>query len=468
MRWTCLAFLLAGFVGLSFSHAQEQRIDERYRPQFHFSPPRGWMNDPNGLVYENGEWHLFYQHNAASNNWISELSWGHAVSKDLLHWKNLADVLPPTPRPGKGPAGSWSGTGFVDFNNSSGFGKGGEKPILLTWTAAGLGQCLAYSTDHGRTFTPYEQNPIIPMDPPRTGDWDRDPRVFWHEPSHQWVMVFSISGQGMVFYNSDDLKHWMRKSLFGGLFECPDIFQLPVDGNDKERKWVIWDAAGKYFIGQFDGKAFTRESGPFILDHGRNYYAAQSWSDAPDGRRVSIGWMRGGQYPGMPFNGQMGIPSELALRTTRDGMRLTKLPVKEVESLRYEPSEWKDLDLGRGNNPLGKIKGDLLDIEALIEPRNVSQVVLRVRGVTVRVTPDLLWVNDAVAPVGLVDGKVKLRVLVDRTSIEVFANDGLASISNCYLSNDNAKGAELFAEQGVAKVILLRAWKLKSVWGDQP
>ncbi len=460
--------------------AIDQPFSEKYRPQFHFTAPSGWLNDPNGLLYEKEEWHLFYQHNPNGTNWVSDLSWGHAVSKDLLHWQHLPPTLPPTTRPaavGGGTAGSWSGTGFLDFNNSAGFktagNTGDEPPMVLVWTAVGLGQCLAYSNDHGRTFTPYDKNPVVAMDPPKSGDWDRDPRVFWHEPTRKWVMVFSISGEGMIFYTSRDLKTWEKQTLFTGLFECPDLFELATDGDAGKKKWIIWDAAGKYFLGEFDGREFHAESGPFILDHGPNYYAAQTWSNAPDNRRVGIAWMRGGNFPGMPFNQQMSVPFDLSLRTTTEGVRLAKTPVKEIEALRYDTKEWKELDLDRNHNPLATIDGkaDTLDIEAEIEPRNVSEIVLMVRGNRVKLTPDLIWLNAASAPLRLIDGKLKLRVLVDRTSIEAFVNDGIVSLSASYLAPEDEKNRdkspELYAEHGTAKVKWMRAHRLNSAWDNK-
>lgn len=467
-RGVCVVLIVAAVLGASRGWAADaagRRFnDEKYRPQFHFTAEKGWLNDPNGLVYYGGEWHLFYQHNPAGNNWIAELSWGHAISGDLVHWRYLSEALPPTPRPDGRVAGSWSGSGFVDFNNSGGFQTGNEKPIVLAWTAIGMGQCLAYSNDRGRTFTKFAGNPVVAMDPPKTGDWDRDPRVFWYEPGKHWVMVFSISGKGMAFYSSTDLKKWTKHGLFTGLFECPELFEMPVEGSADTKKWIIWDAAGKYFIGRFDGKQFTKEAGPFILDRSRNYYAAQTWSNAPDGRRVLIAWLRDGKYPGMPFNQQMGIPSELKLRMLPEGLRLTKLPVKEVESLRYDTKEWKDYPLHRGNSPLGAISGDAFDIEAEIEPQDASQIVLRIRGAAIQYTPEMLRLMDSAATLRPVDGKIKLRVLVDRTSIEVFGNDGVCSISSTFLPPDQDKKLELYAEGGQAKIISLKVHRMKSAW----
>ena len=343
---------------------------------------------------------------------------------------------------------------MVDANNTAGFQTGPEKPIVLAWTATNLGQCIAFSNDRGRTFTKYEQNPVIPMDPPKTRDWDRDPKVYWHEPTKRWVMAFSIDGKGFVFHSSPDLKHWTREGLFADLWECPDYFELPVDGKPDRKKWVIWDASGKYFIGQFNGKNFTKESGPFLLDYSHNYYAAQTWSNAPDGRRVGIAWLRDGRFPDMPFNGQMGIPFELALWTLPEGVRLTKVPVKEVEGLRYDTREVKDQPLGRNNNLLADLTDDAIDFDAEIEPKSVSEIVLRLRGVTIQYIPGLIRCMDRSAPVSLVDGRLKMRVLVDRTSVEVFANDGATSISACYLPPEGDKEKlkpEFYADRGEAQ-----------------
>lgn len=440
--------------------AGEQQRDEAYRPQFHFTPDRGWMNDPNGLVYDQGEYHLFFQHNVRSTNWVSDLTWGHAVSRDLLHWEQLPEAVHPLPIPGGKTAGAWSGSGLIDFNNSAGFQTGGEKPIVVVWTAAGLGQCIAYSNDRGRTFTPYAHNPVIPMDPPRNGDWDRDPKVYWHAPTGKWVMAFSVSGKGVVFYNSSDLKHWTYQGAVPDLFECPDYFELPVDGNARQTKWIVWDASGKYFIGRFDGHAFARESGPFMIDYGHNYYAAQTWNNAPDGRRIGIAWMRDGRYPDMPFNQQMSVPFELKLRTTPDGLRLTRLPVKEIDGLRYGTRESKDLPLGSFKQPAG----ELLDIEAEIEPRGASAVVMRARGATIRYVPGLLRCQDFTAPLRTENGRITLRVLVDRTSIEVFANQGESSISATFLPHDSDRDVELHSEGGQARLVSIRLHKLHSIW----
>lgn len=464
LSWAAV-FATALYVPICF--AADSR-DEAYRPQFHFTPRRGWMNDPNGLVYYRGEYHLFFQHNPGATSSVSDdLNWGHAVSRDLVHWDDLPEAIPPTPMSNGKRAGSWSGTGFIDWNNSGGFPTGNEPPIVLFWTAAGLGQCLAFSNDGGRTFTKFAGNPVIAMDPPKTGDWDRDPDVFWYEPGKHWVMIFSISGKGFVVYNSKDLKHWTYRSLIDGLYECPNCFQLPLDGDPNNSRWVIWDAGSKYFIGRFDGKVFTKEAGPFVLDRGRNYYAAQTWSDAPAGRRIAIAWMRNGKFPGMPFNQQLGIPSDLKLQTLPgEGIRLTKLPVKEIESLRYDSRLWENQPLGRGSNPLSGVTGDTFEMEASIDPAAAKQIVFDIRGQKLTWSAGQLSCAGAAAPLSVADHKLTLRILVDRTSIEVFANGGAVSLTTAITPPESSKGLSLSAVGGEARLLELRLWRMRSIWKE--
>jgi fructan beta-fructosidase len=444
-----------------------QTYNEPLRPQFHFTPQKGWLNDPNGLVYDQGEYHLFFQHNPGGTNWVEMLSWGHAVSNDAIHWKQLDDVIPPTPRPDGQLAGSYSGTGFIDRNNSAGFSDGPEKPIVLAWTATGLGQCLAYSTDKGRTFTKYKGNPVIEMPTPKKkGDWDRDPDVFWYEPGKHWVMLYSITGTGFVVNTSTDLKHWQRQSVIEGFFECPGMFELPVDGNPTDKKWVVWDASSKYLIGSFNGKTFTKESGPFVLDHGKNYYAAQTWSDVPRGRRLGIGWMRGGRFPGMPFNQQMGITSDLRLTTVPgEGLRLTKLPAEEVMSLRYDERNVGRQPLDPGGPLLKDIEGDTFDIEADIDPADATEITLNVRGQALKWKDGKLTIAGGSAPLAAGKGKpIRLRVLIDRTSIEVYSSDGAVSMTTAYVPDAKSVPLALTAAGGEAHVNALHVWRMHSIW----
>jgi fructan beta-fructosidase len=462
------ALIRAALLGVLLlqSPSLSESYDEPLRPQFHFTAAKGWLNDPNGLVFYKGAYHLFFQHNPNGTNWVEMLSWGHAVSSDLTHWKQFDDQIPPTKRPDEKMAGSYSGTGFVDWNNTGGFAGGAEKPIVLAWTATGLGQCLAYSNDAAQTFTKFAGNPVIAMPTPkRKGDWDRDPDVFWYEPGQHWVLLYSITGTGFVVNTSTDLKHWTRQSVIDGFFECPGMFELPVDRDGLHKKWVVWDASSKYVIGTFDGKTFTKESGPFVLDHGKNYYAAQSWSDAPDGRRISIGWMRNSKFPGMPFNQQMGIASELKLRTiSGQGVRLTKLPVKEVESLRYDQKRVENQALGGNANLLSGINGELFDLEAEIDCKDASRVEFDIRGEKLAYSDGKLTLGEASAPVSLQPNRrLKLRVLVDRTSIEAYANDGSVSMTCSFLPEPANRGLAVSAT-GEATLIDLHLWRMRSAW----
>ena len=302
------------------------------RPQIHFTSRRGWNNDPNGLVYYEGEYHMFYQHNPMEREW-ENMSWGHAVSKDLIHWEELPVVMLPD------KLGSiFSGTAVIDYNNTSGFGKDGIPPMVAIYTANSSDnerQCIAYSLDRGRTFTKFDGNPVIDS----KGKWNstdlRDPKVFWYEPEKNWVMVL-FERDGNSIYTSVNLKEWQYQSHTSGFWECPQLFELAVDGNTTNKKWVMYGASGTYMIGKFDGRKFTPEGGKYYYGNG-SIYAAQTFDNIPasDGRRIQIGWGRI-QQPGMPFNQMMLLPTELTLRSTKDGIRMFNRPVKEVEMLTWE------------------------------------------------------------------------------------------------------------------------------------
>jgi sucrose-6-phosphate hydrolase SacC (GH32 family) len=464
-KLAAVAFTLA----LCCGFATAQSYDQSLRPQFHFTAAKGWLNDPNGLVYYKGEYHLFFQHCPDSTRSVDEKWWGHAVGNDLVHWKQLDEAISPIPRGDGKLAGAWSGTAVVDDANTAGFAKpGGEKAIIAFWTATGIGQCLAYSTDGGQRFTHYSANPVIPMDPPRKGDWDRDPDVFWFEPGKHWVMFYSISGKGFVFNTSDDLKHWTRQSLLPGMYECPNCFELALDGDAGNRKWIIWDASSKYFIGRFDGKRFTPEAGPFVLDGSRDFYAAQTWSNAPDGRRIGITWIRDGKFPGMPFNQQMGIPFELRLQTIPGaGPRLTKLPVKEVEQLRYNQKQFENIRLEPNSpNPLADVHGDAFDIEAELQPAEASEFTLDIRSQKLSWSGGKLHLGRASVAAPLQQGHLKLRILVDRASIEVFAGDGAASMTVAFLppASQEPNALSLSCTQGSVQIQYIRVWRMHGIW----
>jgi len=443
---------------------------EAYRPQFHFTAARNWLNDPNGLVYYKGDYHLFFQHNPRGVNW-GNMTWGHAVSQDLVHWRQGADALKPD-----ATGTMFSGSAVVDWDNTSGFRSGDEKPLVALYTAAGgtsaeskgkaFTQCLAYSTDAGRTWIKYAQNPVLK----HVRGENRDPKVAWHAPTKRWVMALYLDKEDFAFYASPDLKRWehLQDLKVPGCSECPDFFPMTIDGgkagSDADARWVWTAANGRYLVGTFDGTHFVPEPGEARrVEFGRNYYAVQTYSDAPDGRRIQVGWMNGGRYPRMPFNQQMAFPRELRLKRTDEGLRLFNTPAREIELLHGKRHEWSNLTLDPGgDNPLASVEGELFDIEAEFEAGTARTFGLDIRGERLAYSTTERKLNAlGSAPLELKDGVLRLRVLVDRTSLETFARDGQVTLSSCFLPPADNKRLRVFTDGGSAKVRSLRVTELK-------
>lgn len=441
---------------------------EPLRGQFHFSPQRGWNNDPNGMVYYNGEYHLFFQHNPYGWGW-GNMHWGHAVSRDMIHWKELGDKLAPD---SFGPM--FSGSAVVDWNNTSGFGKDGKPPIVLIYTAAGnpTVQCIAYSND-GRTFTKYSGNPVVKQ---ITGG-NRDPKVMWHEPSKQWVLVLYVEWEKkhtIHFFTSPNLRDWTLASITDGipgsnyLFECPDFFELPVDGKASNKKWVLLAANGEYAVGTFDGRKFTPEQTKLTGHRGRGFYAPQTFSDIPkkDGRRIQIGWFQT-ETKGMPFNQSMTVPLELKLVSTPDGPRMTFTPVNELTKLRGKAYRVNAGTLTPASaNPLAQVATELVELRTEFTPAEGSEVTFSVRGcaITYDAKKQELIVNGHRAPAPLLKGKQRLIIYCDRTGLEVFASDGLCYVPMPFQpkASDLSLGAAV--RNGEATFSKLEAYALKSAW----
>ena len=447
----------------------ENLYREQLRGQFHFSSQRGWNNDPNGMVFFNGEYHLFYQHNPYGWPW-GNMHWGHAVSPDMVHWQELGDKLAPDE---SGPM--FSGSAVVDWKNTSGFGKDGKPPLVLLYTAAGhpTVQSLAYSTD-GRNFTKLATNPVVK----EISAGNRDPKVMWHEPTKKWVMTLYVETKGkqhtIHFFTSPNLRDWTLASVVNGgidgdkfLFECPDFFELPVDGDASKSKWVLTAADSNYAIGTFDGTTFTPEKTHLRGHRGRGFYAAQTFSDVP-GRRVQIGWFQT-ETRGMPFNQSMTIPLELKLTATADGPRMTWTPVKELASLRTKSHRFDVPTLAPdAANPLAAVRAELVEVNAEFEPGE-AEVSFTVRGATIRydAKKQELAVNDHRVPAPLRDGKQRITIFCDRTGLEVFASDGLTYVPMPFVpkADDLALGVQ--AKAGAAKFSALQVHELKSAWGAQ-
>jgi fructan beta-fructosidase len=448
----------------------EKLYNEKYRPQFHFTAKQNWLNDPNGLMYYKGEYHLFFQHNPSGINW-GNMTWGHAVSPDMVHWTQIENAIDPD------ELGTiFSGSGVVDWDNTTGFQIGDEKPLICIYTSAGgssdaskeqpFTQSIAYSNDKGRTWTKYEENPVLG----HIVGSNRDPKVIWHDPTEKWIMALFLDGNDYALFSSSDLKEWDKLCdiHLPDTGECPDIFELPIDGDSNNKKWVFWGGNGNHYIGIFDGKTFMAESGVLRTDFGANCYAAQTWSDIPesDGRRIQMAWMSGGKYPDMPFNQQMVFPVEMTLRTTPDGIRLFRKPIKEIENIHQKEYSWKNQILKPDNDILSGIKGDLFDIYAEIDLANASEVGFVLCGEKVQYNKESKQLSclGKSALLEPIDNKIGLQILVDRTSIEVFGNDGRVSLSSCFLPDLENKNLSIYSLDNEASIISLKVYELKSSW----
>lgn len=441
---------------------------EALRPQYHFTARRDWLNDPNGLVWYAGEYHLFFQHTPGSLQWGPN-TWGHAVSTDLVHWRQIEHALEPDAM-----GWVWSGSAVVDWRDTGGFQTGDEPALIALYTTGDTReesrqpcvQCLACSNDRGRTWTRWGGNPIVG----HIRAENRDPKVVWHEPSRQWVMALYLDGSDYALLGSPDLKRWKRLCdvAMPDTSECPDLFELPVDGDPADTRWVFWGANGNYRLGRFDGRTFAPETDVLRSNWGGNSYAGQTWSDVPseDGRCLQITWMAGGEYPGMPFNQQMSFPVELSLRSTAQGLRIHREPVREIELLYETTRSWRDLALRPGESPIGDTRGELLDIEVELEPGSASEVGLTVRGerVSYHAGEQRLTCLGREAPLPTREGRIHLRILLDRASLEVSGNRGAVSMPTCFIPDPAAMGLDLYAVGGEAGVHRLDVRWLRSAW----
>lgn len=436
---------------------------EALRPQFHFSSKRGWLNDPNGLVFYKGEYHLFYQHNPYGWDW-GNMTWGHAVSADLVHWKELPNALYPDEH-----GTMFSGSAVVDWNNATGFQTGTEPPLVAMFTAAGkpFTQGLAFSNDRGRTWTKYENNPVLR----HIAAENRDPKMIWYAPEKKWVMALYLDRSDYALFSSPDLKQWKKLSDVNlpGDGECPDFFPIAVDGNPQNTRWVFYGATGNYLVGKFDGTTFTPETKPQRLQNGNTWYASQTYSDIPvaDGRRVLIPWGRNGDlHRGMPFNQMMGLPVELTLHKTEAGPHLLVNPVKELTSLRQRTHMIKPQPLKPGENPLADVKGELLEVTAEIALGEATEIGFNLRGipVTYDVRKQELICRDRRAPLKPIAGKIQLRMFVDRTAVDIFGNHGELYMPMGVVVPSNNHTLEISAQGGTAQIESLTVYELQSAW----
>jgi fructan beta-fructosidase len=444
---------------------EENFYKEPHRPQFHFTQKVGWNNDPNGMVYHNGKWHLFFQHNPVGLPW-GNMTWGHATSKDLLHWEQQPDKLFPKTMC-KGDA--FSGSATVDKKNTAGWG---ENTLVAFLTDTGCGECIAYSADNGETFTYYDKNPVVTHN-------GRDPKVSWYAYSKEdkplddkakalgghWVMVVYDDRQGVgrnaAFYTSTNMKDWTEQSHLPGYYECTDLFELAVDGDAKNTRWVVFAADAKYAVGRFDGKTFTPEHEGKRQVHYGPYYASQTYDNSPDGRRIQIGWVQVGS-PG-PYNQHFSFPHCLTLHKSEEGIRMFATPIKEIETLRAKTNKAKAQNLA-ANKPVDlPVGSDLLDIRLTVEVGTAETIELNVPGGTVKYDVKASKLNEAeMTPV---DGKINLQVLVDRALMEIVGNGGRVYISGAGPGKKvDAGKISVTATGGDAKLVEFEAHELKPIW----
>lgn len=472
----------------------------KYRPSFHHTPVYGWMNDPNGMFYKDGKWHLYYQYNPYGSKW-QNMTWAHSVSDDLVNWEALPLAIEPD-----GLGAIFSGSSTLDPGNTAGYG---SDAVIALYTSAGKSQMqsLAVSKDNGLTFEKYPGNPIITLESEA-----RDPNMFWNPQTKEWNLVLAHAlDHEMLIFTSPDLKTWTLQSSFGkglgsqdGVWECPDLFELPIEGG-KGTKWVLLcninpggpfgGSATQYFIGDFDGKTFTADTDAHgivptkWMDYGKDHYATVSWSDAPDNRRVVIGWMSNWEYaadvPTTQFRSANTLPRDMKLFKGADGqLYLASAPSPELKALRGESA------VSVGKATLG-VNGAKYDIPALCEivadfdasKNSIVDITLsNAKDEKVVMTYDAAartmsfdrreaGVSDfsenfpavTVAPTRENNGKVELRIFVDRSSIELFGNDGRFVMTNLVFPNEPYNTLTISAPQGNAKMNSLNVYSIRTL-----
>ncbi|MFN8354228.1 MAG: glycoside hydrolase family 32 protein [Spirosomataceae bacterium] len=509
MKQLFVFFVGLVLLGCKNTTKQADYYKEQHRPQFHFSPAKGWMNDPNGLVYYEGEYHLFYQHYPDSTVW-GPMHWGHAVSTDLVHWQHLPIALYPDSL-----GYIFSGSAVVDSTNTSGFGKNGIMPLVsiftihnMEWEKAGRkdreSQGIAYSLDKGRTWTKYAGNPVLK----NKGDVDfRDPKVFWYAPTKRWIMPLAV-GEHLEIFASPDLKNWEKTGEFGqnegahgGVWECPDLF--PLKTKEGVEKWILIQNMGRgavnggsgtqYFVGTFDGKTFKNDNPSnqvLWLDYGADNYAGVTWFGAPNNRRLFIGWMSNwddyaNTVPTSTWRSALTVPRELSLVGTPEGLRLHQVPVKEVEQLwgsskgiqKQAISQEVEVD----NQGVEKDVTLTFDIESStaqqvgFELRNSKNEKLRFgydvptkqlfidRTQSGKINFSAKFPKKHTAPY-LVGKTLTIRALIDNSAIEVFIDGGRAAFTEVFFPNEDFSKLILFSEGGQTQLVVGEIHSVNTIW----
>lgn len=460
------------FLVIGLQSFAQQNFQERYRPQYHFTPNKNWTNDPNGLIYYKGEYHLFFQYNPQGNKW-GHMSWGHAVSPDLIHWKEL-DVAIPEEK----TFSIFSGSAVMDPFFSSGFGKEkGQVPMVAIYTAdvpyTNQSQHLAYSLDSGRTFTKYAGNPVLDID---KKDF-RDPKVFWHAPSQKWILSVMWPHEKKVqFYSSKTLKAWTLLSEFGpagdttGIWECPDLFRVPVEGMPGKYKWVFMMSPSpymQYFVGEFDGTRFTNESDTtkiFRPDYGPDYYAAITYNNLPlNNEPVSIGWANNWNYagdiPAGDWRGGMSLPRRLTVKKIGNDWILLQRPVEELSSLQKSSNSFSSDKLITTNDASFVAEWEWKNNETQELALGENDLIIKYNPATGEVVLDRSgskgFQNDAYKKLSIYKGKIpsggntshKFKLFVDESIVELFVGDGELAFTMQVFSSNPLKKLQFSSSQ---------------------
>ena len=510
IRVLALLFLSIGIYSCTKKTTETRKMDEKYRPQIHFTPEAKWMNDPNGMVYYEGEYHLFYQYYPDSTVW-GPMHWGHAVSPDLVHWEHLPVAIYPDSL-------GWifSGSAVIDWNNTTKLGKDGKPAMIAIYTYHNSvlekegkndfqSQGLAFSFDKGRTWTKYEKNPVLPN--PGIRDF-RDPKVSWNEEHQKWIMILAVVDHTEI-YASDDLLSWKKESEFGknlgghgGVWECPDLF--PMKDSDGNQKWVMLVSVNpgapnggsgtQYFVGDFDGHTFvTTQKDTKWIDYGKDNYAGVTWSEVPksDGGRLFLGWMNNWQYardiPTGTWRGAGTLPRSLDLVSENGDYFVASHPVKELEILNYKketisPTEVNGLSLIKDNVKF-PLELNLTFEKAKNLPESFGIVLSNSKNEKVKIgydsnkkaffvdntrngwqSPNKDFAMISYAPFVLENEKVNMRIFVDRSSIELFAENGKVVFTNQVFPSESYSKIEAFSEKGNIKLSKMDLITLKSIW----
>jgi fructan beta-fructosidase len=456
--------LSVGSTGLSFIVQSNGIVDatnlysESLRPQLHYSSKRGWLNDANGMIYYQGQYHLYYQHDPFNYNGADQKFWGHAVSPDMVHWQELPEAIYPY------AYGDWvwSGSAVIDSANSGGFQSGTNAVIIAPFYSTARGQCIDYSTDGGLTFTNYIGNPVVNVA-------GRDPHMLWYAPSNYWVMaVYDSNLGGIDFFSTPDFHQWTYRSGIAGFYECPDLFELPVDGNTNNMLWELNDGSTGYMLGQFNGAVFTPTTAKLPGNNGSGFYASQTFTTMPPGdtRRVRIGWAQI-SMPGMPFNQMMFFPTVLTLQTLPAGVRLCSSPIAEISNAVENTYSWTNLTLNPGYNPLSGVSGQLFDVQAQFIPGSASAITFNLCGVSITYTPasQQITCDGNTQSLPPLNGIVNLEIITDRQSVEIFGNSGQLYMPIGSTSYSSSNQSLSLTSQGASTVFnSLKVNQLQSIW----